>query len=444
MRGTLIFQNCTKKYVKIINILAFLVLIANSGVFGQSAGWRYFTTDNSGLPSNSIQSIMVDHKGVKWFGTDEGLVKFDGINWTVFNTENSDIPGNNVEKIVEDKTGNIWFITDLTSTEGVVKFDGDSWELFTADNGTLTDWTVLSIAIDSSNNVWVGHQVSGLAKYDGNSWTYYYYLTSEIPEGDIYDITVQSDGKIWFATSSSGTVSYDGSNWNIYNHDNSGLSDDSVSGIFIDKFGQKWFTVGYGANEICIYNDTTWTVLNNLNSALSPYRVGAIIQDDADDMWIVNYDQLLKYDFNGWEKYNRNNSGLIGTNYSSLYFEDGELWIGANEGIAVATLPITIVTSVNEAYPDKIELSRNYPNPFNPTTKIEYNLEVNSKVLLEVFDINGKKIKVLEDGIQNAGIHSIGFNGINLASGVYICRLQVFDEKGKTIYLQGNKMVLLK
>ena len=90
------------------------------------------------------------------------------------------------------------------------------------------------------------------------------------------------------------------------------------------------------------------------------------------------------------------------------------------------------------------KLNQNYPNPFNPKTKIEYQLEKESKVSLEVLDIKGERIEILADGVQRKGRHSVIFDGANLASGVYLYRLQVKDEKGKTIYSQGNKMLLLK
>jgi len=86
----------------------------------------------------------------------------------------------------------------------------------------------------------------------------------------------------------------------------------------------------------------------------------------------------------------------------------------------------------------------NYPNPFNPNTRINYNLKNESYVLLEILNVTGERVKMLADDIQNAGEHSVIFDGSNHASGVYFCKLQVKNKEGKTIYSQGNKMVLLK
>ncbi|GJQ61532.1 MAG: hypothetical protein SCALA702_05850 [Melioribacteraceae bacterium] len=90
------------------------------------------------------------------------------------------------------------------------------------------------------------------------------------------------------------------------------------------------------------------------------------------------------------------------------------------------------------------QLNQNYPNPFNPKTIIEYQLEKESRVFLEVLNVQGERVEVLANGIQSEGNHSVVFDGSNLASGVYIYRIQVHDEKGKIVYSHSNKMLLLK
>ncbi len=85
------------------------------------------------------------------------------------------------------------------------------------------------------------------------------------------------------------------------------------------------------------------------------------------------------------------------------------------------------------------ELSlNNYPNPFNPTTMITYNLKEKDHVTLIVFDILGKEVARLVDGIQTEGEHSVNFDGSNLPSGMYIYQL-----KGSNFCL-SKKMLLLK
>lgn len=73
--------------------------------------------------------------------------------------------------------------------------------------------------------------------------------------------------------------------------------------------------------------------------------------------------------------------------------------------------------------PYKFDLYQNYPNPFNPETVISYQLSVTSNVTLKVYDILGKEIRTLVDGLQKAGLHTITFDGSGLSSGVYFYRL---------------------
>ncbi|KAA3617108.1 MAG: T9SS C-terminal target domain-containing protein [Calditrichaeota bacterium] len=83
-------------------------------------------------------------------------------------------------------------------------------------------------------------------------------------------------------------------------------------------------------------------------------------------------------------------------------------------------------------------LFENYPNPFNPTTIINYELRIRSDVKITVYDIAGREIETLVNKSQTSGIHSVAFNAQNLASGVYYYRIKAGD------FVQTKKMVLLR
>jgi hypothetical protein len=93
--------------------------------------------------------------------------------------------------------------------------------------------------------------------------------------------------------------------------------------------------------------------------------------------------------------------------------------------------------------PDRFALFQNQPNPFNPETKISYNLPQGCEVSLTIYDILGRRVKTLFEGYQNAGIHSLLWNGRDdegrqLSSGVYFYRLQAGELN------QTRKMALVK
>ncbi len=95
------------------------------------------------------------------------------------------------------------------------------------------------------------------------------------------------------------------------------------------------------------------------------------------------------------------------------------------------------------AVPDEFALQKNYPNPFNPATTIQYDIPIEAEVLLVVYDILGRHVKTLINTTQTAGYKSIKWNGTNdqgetISTGVYFYHLQTSG------YSKVRKMALLK
>ena len=93
--------------------------------------------------------------------------------------------------------------------------------------------------------------------------------------------------------------------------------------------------------------------------------------------------------------------------------------------------------------PTDFGLRQNFPNPFNPTTIIQYALPKTSQVKVEVYNILGKKVRTLVDDTQEPGYKTINWdgkddNGCEVSSGVYFCRIQAGD------FVKSRKMTLLK
>jgi hypothetical protein len=90
--------------------------------------------------------------------------------------------------------------------------------------------------------------------------------------------------------------------------------------------------------------------------------------------------------------------------------------------------------------PTEFALAQNFPNPFNPTTIIQYQLPENSSVKLELYDVTGRKVATLVNAWQNAGYysHSVNASAYNLSSGMYFYRLTTDN------YVETKKMMLVK
>ena len=88
--------------------------------------------------------------------------------------------------------------------------------------------------------------------------------------------------------------------------------------------------------------------------------------------------------------------------------------------------------------PEKIWLEGNYPNPFNPTTVIEYGIDQTMMVRLEVFDVTGRRVSTLVDAVQQPATYRINFDASHLASGIYFYRLSAGQQ------VLQDRMILVK
>jgi len=96
-------------------------------------------------------------------------------------------------------------------------------------------------------------------------------------------------------------------------------------------------------------------------------------------------------------------------------------------------------SSSDEYMPLEAELMQNYPNPFNPTTNLSFTLPEESEIKLQIFDLLGRKIATVADGVYRAGSHRFTWQAGSVSSGVYIYRLTVNGRAALT-----RKMTLLK
>lgn len=141
---------------------------------------------------------------------------------------------------------------------------------------------------------------------------------------------------------------------------------------------------------------------------------------------------------------------VVETEYPYL---EGEYTITLNDGVSDTSYQITkdnvialdqlvidglAVPHGGTAVPITFSLMQNYPNPFNPTTTIHYALPARSHVTLNIFNMLGQKVAELVNSVVEAGEHEVDFTAIDLASGVYFCRLIAGSN------VATNKMILAR
>lgn len=111
--------------------------------------------------------------------------------------------------------------------------------------------------------------------------------------------------------------------------------------------------------------------------------------------------------------------------------------------ITAAASPVNVkpqpILSVNN-----YSLSQNYPNPYNPSTSIKYNIPFSSFVSLSVYNLSGDKIKTLLNEFKPVGTYEIIFNASGIASGIYFYTLKAISTDNKYSYTCTRKMILVK
>lgn len=135
------------------------------------------------------------------------------------------------------------------------------------------------------------------------------------------------------------------------------------------------------------------------------------------------------------------NSGLSSNaSVSSLLVSGDYLFAGSNYD-GIFRIPLSPITSTGNQGSEIIKdyyLGQNFPNPFNPNTKISFSIPTSGFVSLKVYDVLGKEIYTLVNEIKTAGNHSVNFNASNLTSGIYFYKLETGN------FSKTMRMILIK
>jgi len=94
--------------------------------------------------------------------------------------------------------------------------------------------------------------------------------------------------------------------------------------------------------------------------------------------------------------------------------------------------------------PQSFELSPAYPNPFNPVTVVNYGLPEDAKLTLFVYDLQGRLVEKLQDGLINAGYHEVKWNASAYGSGIYFIKINASNMNGRSLYSKTQKIMLVK
>ncbi|MBK8946147.1 MAG: T9SS type A sorting domain-containing protein [Ignavibacteriae bacterium] len=423
-----------------------IIIICTNFVFAQT--WKSYTTENSGLSNNVVNSIAISTDGTIWFATDDGLCTYDSTTWKVYKVEDG-LKNNKINSIsfLPNTSQELWVASD----SGITILTVNKTEIVTSpsyiniSSDNIISNKVKAIELDASANNWIGTE-DGLSIIT-NSGIYSFDENNGFEKPKVNSLKTLSDNWVHVGTSGGGVsrLKYNGVD-GITSASNiittwSGLASDTVLTIYVTDDTLRWYGTTQGVSTH-FGTDTKsinyWWIYNTYTSGIVENYVRAIIRDKNNTMWFGTRKGISKMltDKTTWQTYTELD-GLISNNIFDIEVDkNNNLWIATDKGVSnFPNTPTSIKNIINENY--KLSLS-NFPNPFNPTTNIEFAIPKTSKVKLEIYDNLGKLVEVLLDKKINAGIHNVRFNTKGIPSGVYFYRMTT-EQSAIT-----KKMILIK
>jgi photosystem II stability/assembly factor-like uncharacterized protein len=251
---------------------------------------------------------------------------------------------------------------------------------------------------------------------------------------DLRGIEVMSNSEAWVC-GSDGVILHTtdaGQNWALVT---SGTSEELEAIFFLDQ-SNAWACGGTGVLLKSTDNGNTWLPrITNTGQDLND-----VFFVDADEGWLVGLGGVLLHSTDGGANWEAVDPG-ISPDWNSIYFVEPDLGyaVGSGGKIIKYSSPTTGIDDQDYAnVPETFSLGANYPNPFNPATKIPFSITNEAYVSLEIFDLTGRSLGKIFDGKAGSGEHTVYWNAEGLATGVYFYRLSV-DTRTQT-----RRMLYLK
>ncbi|MEW6210046.1 MAG: two-component regulator propeller domain-containing protein [Acidobacteriota bacterium] len=303
---------------------------------GASAQYRFdsWTTD-SGLPQNSVRSILQTRDGYLWFTTLDGVVRYDGVRFRVFDKSNTrGIESNRFFLLTEDRAGALWMATE---DGGVTRYKDGAFASYTAQDG-LPSNTVRNLHLDDSGDLFV-HTAGGIARWDGEKFLPHSPRAKEPSEGIIYR---DREGAVWHHDRDALRRSKEGHTIAFPLR----IGDARIWSLCLDNGGRLW--IGISDGRLLSLKDGAFTS-HAMRFPPSVY-VAAMLEDQRGNLWLgTNGSGLIRFK-DGKFTYYTTAHGLSDDSVASL-FEDreGTIWAGTlNRGINRLSRQIISVYSAKD------------------------------------------------------------------------------------------------
>ncbi|GGE43083.1 hypothetical protein GCM10010832_23800 [Psychroflexus planctonicus] len=301
-------------------------------IFKQNTTFPQIHTNLNGMVREFVRTMYQDTNGNYWFGTNgDGIIRYDGKVLEKMEIESSH-PQVRVLKIVEDKAGNVWFGT----SDGLLKYDGRKFSQIEGLQGD--DVEVWSLTIDRNGLIWVG-TVEGVSHFDGEKFTPFLLPETKVENPEpIYSINRVSsflednDGNMWISKDGNGIFKYKNGNFTQFTNQN-GLTENNANASLLDKKGNIWIGSYYGGASK--FDGNTFRNFTK-DGIIEGIETGNFIEDKTGNIWFTAENVgVYKYDGAKFTLYTTED-GLTSNLVLSI-FEDnrGQLWFGTWQGLCI-------------------------------------------------------------------------------------------------------------
>jgi len=334
-----------------------LLFFFTTTVYSQTTNIRFDHLGTAeGLSQSNVKSILQDSRGFMWFGTREGLNKYDGYKFTIYKndlSDNNSLSNDYIGGIVEDAKGNIWI---GTMGGGLNKFDvqKNKFTHFKNDpknTNSISSNLITCVAKDRQGNIWLGTEDAGISMYNetANKFTRYQ------PKNDgkslsgalINKILEDTDGNLWIGTDMGGLNLFnrDTKTFTIFRNDvqnQTSLSHNNIRAIFEDSQKNIWIgTSGGGLNlfnkEKRIFTHFRYDATNV--KSIANDVVYDLAEDTEGNLWVGSENgglTIFNYKKNNFQRYDQDeldNSSLTNNSIHSIYKDSkGNMWVGTFSG----------------------------------------------------------------------------------------------------------------
>ena len=291
------------------------------------AGLTQFGLDvwqrRQGLPQSTVTALAQTQDGYLWLGTEEGLVRFDGVRFTTFDRRNTpELGRHDVTCLAAGRGGALWI---GTLGGGLLRFDGGRFTSWTTRQGLPED-AVSALLEDRDGTLWIGFAGRGVARLrDGALLP----ATGGLASGEVRALLQDREGAIWIGTRGGGVARLrEGrvSTWTTRD----GLGSDQVTGLAADAAGAVWVATRSGLNRLAGGRVSVF----GPREGLTTDDLAAITTDRDGNLWAGSTGGGIFRFAGGTFAPLTRKEGLAGnTVHALLEDRDGSLWVGCSGGL---------------------------------------------------------------------------------------------------------------